>query len=442
MQSGDSQIHGGDNTVQNGFIHVGNNIFYNENKILHKSNNAIIYEGYYEIETRKAAVKRLTTNNSRLYYNEIELLRALDYRYTIKYFATISRDSYYYIATELAKESLEAYIKNNKNQSCDKLVKLIKESCLGLKCLHDQNILHRDIKPSNILISLADERAMIADFGISKFEDISGTGSTIKGTEDWLAPEVLKANQDGKGTLNMTKECDIFSMGCTSYYAITQGEHPYGEMYRRTGNIIDDKVDWIPLDSLNSDSKFSYLNLIKAMLSADNTKRPQITAVIMHPTFWDPNKKLQFLKDVSNRLKVENSVSKNEIDFNNNLIKELNNYINRISDAGDWTQQFNDPESSSIKQYLTSGRRKKYDGKSVMKLIEFIRDKDTHWNDLPEDVKNEFGKTDQTYMDYFEKRFPHLLVITYVVLQKLKNEPRKTNSYYVNSLSNGKFELK
>lgn len=41
------------------------------------------------------------------------------------------------------------------------------EICLGMKHLHDNQIVYRDIKPENILID-SDGHIRIADFGLSK----------------------------------------------------------------------------------------------------------------------------------------------------------------------------------------------------------------------------------------------------------------------------------
>ena len=42
----------------------------------------------------------------------------------------------------------------------------MKGTLLGIKHLHEKNIIHRDIKPANILISI-DFKAKIGDFGIA-----------------------------------------------------------------------------------------------------------------------------------------------------------------------------------------------------------------------------------------------------------------------------------
>jgi len=42
------------------------------------------------------------------------------------------------------------------------------QMCLGLKVLHDKNILHRDIKCANVFMDSSKEVAKIGDMNVSK----------------------------------------------------------------------------------------------------------------------------------------------------------------------------------------------------------------------------------------------------------------------------------
>jgi serine/threonine-protein kinase/endoribonuclease IRE1 len=73
----------------------------------------------------------------------------------------------------------------------------------GLDHIHQIGLVHRDIKPENVLIWLNSEQDKVlmkwADFGFSKQVSERGTFSMtsgIKGTHDWLAPEILKLLDD------------------------------------------------------------------------------------------------------------------------------------------------------------------------------------------------------------------------------------------------------
>eukprot|EP01006_Ploeotia_vitrea_P051351 TRINITY_DN67550_c3_g4_i1.p1 TRINITY_DN67550_c3_g4~~TRINITY_DN67550_c3_g4_i1.p1 ORF type:complete len:736 (-),score=20.64 TRINITY_DN67550_c3_g4_i1:277-2424(-) len=82
---------------------------------------------------------------------------------------------------------------------------------VGLKFLHDNEILHRDIKGANVLI---DRRGNVklSDFGASKrISDLVSKAegsSNLKGTIKWMAPEVCTGSGGAKAS-------DIWSLGCT-----------------------------------------------------------------------------------------------------------------------------------------------------------------------------------------------------------------------------------
>ncbi|CAI2370471.1 unnamed protein product [Moneuplotes crassus] len=70
--------------------------------------------------------------------------------------------------------------------------KISAQILLGLKCLHENNILYRDLKPMNILLD-QDYRVKLTDFGLSKKdrqEDAPESRHSICGTLQYIAPEV------------------------------------------------------------------------------------------------------------------------------------------------------------------------------------------------------------------------------------------------------------
>ena len=84
--------------------------------------------------------------------------------------------------------------------------------CLGLNCLHRNNIMHRDLKPENI-ICFGNGIYKLADFGMAKqFEASMETQTKTIGTEAYNAPEV------GKG--RATFKSDVFSLGLILYYML------------------------------------------------------------------------------------------------------------------------------------------------------------------------------------------------------------------------------
>ena len=91
---------------------------------------------------------------------------------------------------------------------------IVRQICEALESAHRQSIVHRDIKPSNILID-ADERALLADFGIAMtIEEHQTNGSVPFGTLAFMSPEQLRGeNIDGRS--------DIYSLGVVLYQLLT-----------------------------------------------------------------------------------------------------------------------------------------------------------------------------------------------------------------------------
>ena len=69
-------------------------------------------------------------------------------------------------------QNLRNFIDKNKNNNTlieeDILYNIIKQVCIGIKEIHNKNIIHRDIKPENIFIN-ENEDIKIGNFGIAKY---------------------------------------------------------------------------------------------------------------------------------------------------------------------------------------------------------------------------------------------------------------------------------
>ena len=96
----------------------------------------------------------------------------------------------------------------------------------GLSYLHSQKppIIHRDLKPANILMSNLTDRATlyIADFGEANFKRSMGKTKlqTLAGTPMYMAPELLKAEQNGDDNLEYGSSGNLQSVP-SSYLSLS-----------------------------------------------------------------------------------------------------------------------------------------------------------------------------------------------------------------------------
>jgi serine/threonine protein kinase len=96
--------------------------------------------------------------------------------------------------------------------SSEEICRIIYELCIGLSCLHKNNLTHLDLKLENIL--LKDNKVKIADFGLVHFICSVKKTYNVLGTPGYIAPEML--GRPETNCLNKEKNLyasDIWSVG-------------------------------------------------------------------------------------------------------------------------------------------------------------------------------------------------------------------------------------
>jgi len=90
----------------------------------------------------------------------------------------------------------------------------------GLKSCHENGVVHRDIKDDNIFVSDKGEYK-IGDFGVSKVLKDSSKAESLKGTPNFLAPEVYLGKE------GYTKSVDLYSLGIVLYRLLNYSRNPF-----------------------------------------------------------------------------------------------------------------------------------------------------------------------------------------------------------------------
>mgnify|MGYP001032617077 FL=1 len=377
------------------------------------SQGTTVFEGTFQ--QRPVAVKRMLKNYIQEAKQEIQiLLKADGHPNVVNFYAWEEDSTFVYIAFEKCCGTLSDFVehfsmgkKKRKKflaqfQHPPHKLNLLKGAALGLAYIHSLNIVHRDIKPMNILIDFQGN-AKIADMASGKTlkTDQSSFGTKAYGSLGWQSPEVLLG-------LRRTKAVDVFSLGCTFYYCLTNGKHPFGERIQRETNILNRNSD---LSKVNSEAK----HLIGQMIQFESHLRPPATYIAKHPLFWSYEKKLNFMLELSDKLETNKSL------LELNLESECKHVLKS-------------PWNLTLDPLLLKnlGKYRRYNFTSVKDLLRVIRNKKNHYHELPQELKDKLGQVPEEFYRYFECQFPELFEALYSFLEQKKDPLYKK---YLNSVS-------
>lgn len=427
-------------------------LFVSTKEIAKGSNGTIVLEGIYD--GRPVAVKRLVRTHHDVAIKEIQNLIASDQHPNIVRWHGVEYDQdFVYLALERCTCSLHEFVlfytnsTHNKTTSQDgslnssgersvplqimvgdnneielwksngypssHMLKLMRDVVHGLAHLHELGIIHRDLKPQNVLIMR--ERSLcgkLSDMGISK--QLAGDmtaltkNSTGSGSSGWQAPEQLRNERQ-------TRAVDLFSLGCLLFFCITGGQHPFGETFERDTNIVHDRKDLFLIENLPEAT-----DLVTSLLHPKPEFRPKAMQVSCHPLFWNSEMRLSFLRDVSDRVELEDRENDSE------LLKTLENTGN-VAFGGKWDEKMDSAFLGDIGRY----RRYKFD--SVRDLLRVVRNKLNHYRELSKEIQGILGPVPDGFDNYFSMRFPRLLIEVYKVIQLYCKEEETFQKYFKQS---------
>ena len=151
--------------------------------------------------------------------NEINILAKHKCDYLIKFHEVFTyRSSFFIVMEHAVNKDLASLIKSNRSKqhffNKNDISKWIYQLSIGLKYLHDRNVIHRDLKPANILLD-SHYNIKICDFGISKIHS-SGNylAKTQIGSPIYMSPETVSNKwYDNK--------VDLWALGCIFFELIT-----------------------------------------------------------------------------------------------------------------------------------------------------------------------------------------------------------------------------
>ncbi|GAB2234749.1 hypothetical protein Droror1_Dr00004014 [Drosera rotundifolia] len=152
----------------------------------------------------------LTPENMEDFCNEIAILSRLRHPNVILFLGACTKPPRLSMVTEYMEMGSLYYLIHlsgqKKKLSWRRRLKMLRDICRGLMCIHRMKIVHRDLKSANCLVN-KHWTVKICDFGLSRMMiDIPIKDSSSAGTPEWMAPELI-LNEP------FTEKCDIFSLG-------------------------------------------------------------------------------------------------------------------------------------------------------------------------------------------------------------------------------------
>jgi len=168
-------------------------------------------------------------------------------------------------------------------------VRIGKEIAEGLQAAHERGLIHRDIKPSNVVIT-PDDHAKLLDLGLALMQGevqadrtVVGGQGYIVGTLDYLAPE----QADDAFTVDIRS--DIYSLGCTLYFALTkQPPFPGGNALQK---LLRHRCDTpISVVRLNAEVPPELAAVVEKMMAKRKEERFATAAQVREAlTPWSPD---------------------------------------------------------------------------------------------------------------------------------------------------------
>ena len=248
--------------------------------------------------------------------NEIKIMNELDSPNLLKLITNFEDENNIYIILPICKNGqlYDVLHKSKKKVKNIYIKKYLYQTIQAINDLHKKKIIHRDIKPENILIDNNDN-ALLSDYGIATHCMEGEKRNTYCGTDEYLAPEVIRGEP-------YNEKIDIWAIGILIYECTSPlGKTPFNKidfLQRSEDNkeyIIKNDKDL----KIKYDNNFDPLakNLIEKILKMNPEERLSIDKILKHIFFKNIN------LEIKNELFDEKDDNKNEKILNElKLIKE------------------------------------------------------------------------------------------------------------------------
>lgn len=236
-----------------------------------------VFKAEHRMMGRVVAIKVLPRHRSTpdaiaSFTREIRAQAQFDHENLVRAFDAGHDGNVYFLVTEFVPGTdLRKLVRARGKLSMEDAATIISQAARGLGHAHLRGLVHRDVKPGNLLVTPTGQ-TKVSDLGLASFLGVDDPGDPragrIVGTADYLSPEHITSPS------NLTAASDVYSLGCTLYYAVT-GKVPF------PGGTSRDKAmrhcDDTPLNPrrFNMELTDSFVDTIAAMMEKNPQRRIQ-----------------------------------------------------------------------------------------------------------------------------------------------------------------------
>jgi len=235
-----------------------------------------VFKGEHKLLHQIRAVKvlpidRCTPDAIDGFHREIRAQAGLDHDNLVRAFDAGEDGNVHYLVSEYVPGSdLRRLVRKEGPLEMERAAKILIQVADALTHAHEQGIIHRDVKPSNVLVTPEDE-AKLSDLGLAgplgtSAEEDPRYGR-VAGTAEYLAPDQIL--QPGAPS----PLWDIYSLGCTLFYAVT-GQVPFKSRGTRIREVVKNIADE-PQDprTLVLGLEDDFVEIIMEMMASSPEKR-------------------------------------------------------------------------------------------------------------------------------------------------------------------------
>jgi len=242
-----------------------------------------VYKGVHQLMGRECAIKTLplhkaTPDAITNFMREVRTQAQLDHPNLVRAeFAGRDGKTHFLVVEYVPGVDLRRLVRRQgRALTQQQAASIILQAARGLDYAHKRGLVHRDIKPGNILVT-SQGIAKVSDLGLAGFiyeAENDPRAGKIVGTADYLAPEQIRAPGE------VSHLIDIYSLGCTLYYAIT-GKVPFpGGTAKDKARRHCEDTPWHPR-RFNADLHEEFVEVIADMMEKDPRARVQSAAEVV-----------------------------------------------------------------------------------------------------------------------------------------------------------------